>query len=986
MGDLYMNLFPGWCFTNNNPWLDKGRIIVAWNPCIYSIDIRICTSQLIHCIAQTSQNSRKFHITFVYGFNEVGGREVLWQDLKDLKTSIEELWMIVVDFNEILNYDERAGRRNHKKPSDSFKECVTHCQMEDLKFSGCFFTWNNKQKPEERIFSKIDRALVNSKWTDSFFNSDVVFLPEGEFDHCPILISFYQDVITGKKPFRYFSMWKTAQNYKAVVRQSWQTPIADTPMYQLVGRLKRLKSVFRTINREGFNEIHKAEMQAKQEMLAIQEAQKAKINWVQNGDENTAIFHASLKAWRACNRINLIRNESGIWMDKPEDIQLDFLSYYQHLLGTSMSNRRKVFQLVVAASPLLSEEHKQVLQKPFSVQEVKDAIFAIPGMKAPGPDGFGSSFYHDNWDLVREEVGTAVINFLNTGMLLKEFNTTTITLIPKVKCPNSVQDFRPISCCNVIYKAATKIICSRLRQILPKLIAENQGGFVHGRYIAYNIMVCQDIVRHYGRKNCKPSCMIKIDLRKDYDTIEWGFIEEMLVAFHFPWKFINLIMVCIKTPRFSLLLNGEMHGFFESKRGLRQGDPMSPLLFVLGMEYLSRIMRDVGSRQGFKYHDRCGTLKLNHMCFADDLLLFCHGDFLSILLLLKGLKLFSLTSGLLPNEEKSTVYCGGMKEAEVTRVFEMSGFTRAHLPFRLLRDVEAICRAFIWKGLADSNGPGLVAWHHVCFPKKAGGLGFRKVLDWNMAAMGKYVWAIATKKDNLFVKWINSVYLMDKNWWDYQLPMDCSWYWKRLVAVKDAFKAKVDLSYFAALRYSIKAGHDLLFEQPLAVSWSKIVWDRLSIPKHRFVIWLVMLQRLRTRDQLHKFKPLVDHSCLLCGGDNESIGHLFFHCHYSSACLQKLKQGMGWNSASLNLLHLIRWIHKAKRMSIIRKNIMYAALEALVYHIWRVRNDVYWNKKLWHVDNTVQRVVRESQVRITLVMPKKAQTIDREWVTKISTN
>ncbi|XP_062116903.1 uncharacterized protein LOC133830841 [Humulus lupulus] len=271
MGDLYMSLFPGWCFTNNNPWLDKGRIIIAWNPSIFSLDIRKCTSQLIHCIAQTCQNSKEFHITFVYGFNEVRGREALWLDLKDLKSNIDEPWMIVGDFNEILNYDERAGSKNHKKPSESFKECVMYCQMEDLKFSGSFFTWNNKQKPEERIFSKIDHALVNLKWTDSFSNSEVVFLPEGEFDHCPILISFYQDVSTGKKPFRYFSMWKTAQSYKAEVGQSWQTPIAGTLMYQLVGRLKRLKSVFRAINREGFNEIHKVVIQAKQEMLDIQE-------------------------------------------------------------------------------------------------------------------------------------------------------------------------------------------------------------------------------------------------------------------------------------------------------------------------------------------------------------------------------------------------------------------------------------------------------------------------------------------------------------------------------------------------------------------------------------------------------------------------------------------------------------------------------------------------------------------------------------------
>lgn len=192
------------------------------------------------------------------------------------------------------------------------------------------------------------------------------------------------------------------------------------------------------------------------------------------------------------------------------------------------------------------------------------------------------------------------------------------------------------------------------------------------------------MVRFYGRKNCRPSCMIKVDLRKAYDTMEWGFIEEMLVALAFPLQFVQLVMICIKTLSYSLMINGEMNGFFQAKRGLRQGDPMSPLLFALGMEYLTRLLREVGNRKAFQFHDRCGKLELNHLCFADDLILFCHGDFVSILLMLQALKLFFATSGLVPNEEKSALYCSGMADSDVQRVLEVSKLKRSQLPFRYL--------------------------------------------------------------------------------------------------------------------------------------------------------------------------------------------------------------------------------------------------------------------------------------------------------------
>lgn len=203
-------------------------------------------------------------------------------------------------------------------------------------------------------------------------------------------------------------------------------------------------------------------------------------------------------------------------------------------------------------------------------------MWAIKGGKAPGPDGFCSEFFHKNWDIVGEDVVQAIQLFFDTGIMPRQWNCTALTLTPEVASPASIKDFRPIACCNVVYKCATKILANRLQLILPLIISPLQSAFIKGRSIMDNILLMQELVKNYHKDEGQPRCAIKMDLMKAYDSVEWSFVLDMLRVLEFPSQFIHWVEACI-TSMFSIVINGELQGFFPGKRGLRQGDPLSPI-------------------------------------------------------------------------------------------------------------------------------------------------------------------------------------------------------------------------------------------------------------------------------------------------------------------------------------------------------------------------------------------------------------------------
>ncbi|KAL0288908.1 UNVERIFIED_CONTAM: Retrovirus-related Pol polyprotein from type-2 retrotransposable element R2DM [Sesamum angustifolium] len=397
------------------------------------------------------------------------------------------------------------------------------------------------------------------------------------------------------------------------------------------------------------------------------------------------------------------------------------------------------------ARHILTEEEAYALIRPVTVDDVKTAMFDIEEDKAPGPDGFSSGFYKAAWPIVGEEISKAIMDFFTTGRLLKQVNATVLTLIPKVRTPHSVSDFRPISCCNVIYKVISKILVGRFREILDLLISPSQNAFVPGRLISDNVLLAQELFSGYNQCRLPPRCALKVDLRKAYDTVEWDFLFATLRLFGFPAVFIRWIEECVTSAHYSVVVNGGVHGFFAGARGLRQGDPMSPYLFVLVMEVLQMILQQFIDQDGqFLYHWRCTELKLFQLSFADDLLLLCKADVQS--------KIDSRIKGW---EGVQLSFAGRVQLIKSVLVsLEVYWAMAFILPKGIIKEMIKRLRTFLWKGTSSSGYPK-VAWEIVCRPVEEGGQGIKDIFALNRALMSKHLWAVIKQVGHLF-GWIGS--------------------------------------------------------------------------------------------------------------------------------------------------------------------------------------------------------------------------------------
>ena len=266
------------------------------------------------------------------------------------------------------------------------------------------------------------------------------------------------------------------------------------------------------------------------------------------------------------------------------------------------------------------------LSRCFTREEVTIALKQIHPTKAPGPDGMSAIFYQKYWSIVGCSITNMVLNVLNSDMSLACLNKTNIALIPKVNNPKKMFNFRPINLCNVVYKLISKTIANRFKAILPHIISENQSAFTPDKLITDNVLMAFELMQFLNHKNAGIDGFMtaKLDISKAFNRVEWGFIQGVMEKLGFNSRWVNLVMKCITSVSYLVIINGATSGNIVPTWGLRQGDPLSPILFLIYTEGLSALINKATRNQLLTSISICrGYPRVTHLLFVDDSILFC---------------------------------------------------------------------------------------------------------------------------------------------------------------------------------------------------------------------------------------------------------------------------------------------------------------------------------------------------------------------------
>nr|GEV07572.1 hypothetical protein [Tanacetum cinerariifolium] len=652
------------------------RIIVGWT--WNEVDLSVITfdDQAMHMRIWLKLEKKELFCSFIYAHNCYIQRQSLWSNLDLHKLYVRNrLRCLMGDFNAALFLDDLAtGSSNIDISMQEFKAYVENIE-----------------------------------------GAHAIFQPYRISDHSSAVF---------KIP------WQVVQKLKCLKNPLRKLLYVTGHIHENVKKLRsELDKVQRALDLDPSNNTLRVEevanVQAFNEAILLEELflrQKAKIDWLREGDSNSAYFHKVVKIHVSQSRIDVVSNSDGVLFENDHVLEA-FVAHYEVFLGhPGMVSVLNVTDLFVTS---LDVNNANDMIRMVSDTKIKNTIFSMGNEKSPGLDGFTTAFFKEAWDIVGKDVILVVRGFFVNGKLLKELNHTIIAT---------------------------------------------------------------------------PRCAFKVDIQKAYDTVDWSFLRMILVGFGFHERMVGWIMECVTTTSFSICVNGSLHGYFKGKRGLRQGDPLSPYLFTFVMEILTLIIkRRVRESDVFAFHHYCSKLDLVNLCFAYDLFLFAYRNTNSARVIMESLEEFKIVSGLVLSLPKSTAYFCNVTNHVKMSILHILPFEEGSLPVKYLevplvssrliyKDckeliekvqrrvddwknkslsiAEQIRRGFLWCHCKMRRGKAKVAWEVVCLSKDEGGLGICHLDTFNKALMTTHIWKLLTRNESLWVQWIHAYKLRGRSFWD----------------------------------------------------------------------------------------------------------------------------------------------------------------------------------------------------------------------------